>query len=150
SAVPEHYEVVPTRRGKLRDHFRGMAGAQLDLELYPCSRRSFACLLRKPAEEEVLLAFDRFDLADPGGVGGQRPFDGEGSELRVGGLRQLERLREGTVGGIGTVDRDQDSLERHQLLTCSVAAIGRGWGSRLRSASTSGWKKRCAMAVGTI
>src|SRR5262245_56848363 len=72
SAVPEHYEVVPTRRGKLRDHFRGMAGAQLDLELYPCSRPSFACLLRKPAEEEVLLAFDLFDLADRGGVGGQR------------------------------------------------------------------------------
>src|SRR5262249_50618070 len=82
--------------------------------------------------------------------GGQRPFDGEGSELRVGDLRQLERLREGTVGGIGTVDRDQDSLERHQLLTCSVAAIGRGWGARPRSGSTSGWEKRGAMAVGTI
>ena len=69
-------------------------------------------------------------------------------------LGELDRLGEGATERLGSVDRDEDPLERHlcQLALERRAGVG-GIGAvrrlglpRLRG----GWKKRCAIAVGTI
>jgi len=132
AAMAEHDEVVTAGGRKLRDHFGGVAGTQLDVEIEPRKGGLRPCLVRERREEEVLLPLDLVDLTDRCSVCGQRPLDREGGHLRVDERRELERLRESAVGALGPVDCNEDALERqlHHLRFCGSCAgdgLRRGW-----------------------
>jgi hypothetical protein len=112
--VAEHDQVVLLFLSDADDQLGRVPGAaELDLQLDAGSGGLLACRVEQAPEEGVLLAAYLVDLADRGGVGGQRSFDRQRGQLRAGARGQLECLGEGTVRRFGAVDRGQDPLERH-------------------------------------
>jgi hypothetical protein len=133
AAMAEHNEVVTAGGCKLRDHFRGVAGTQLDVEIEPRAGGLLLCLVCERREEAVFLALDLVDLADRRRVCGQRPLNREGGHTRTDKRGELQGLREGAVRALGPVDRNEDALERqlHHLRFCRSRA-----GDRLRRRRT--------------
>ena len=111
---PENDEIVPAFSRHLGDQLGCVSRPHVDVDLQAALFRLLSHTRGERAEEQVLFALDLVHFPDRCGVRGQRAFDSESRDARVGERCEVEGLRERAVGAFAAVDRDEDLVEGHQ------------------------------------